>query len=101
MAENINPALIGPAKPSAGSSGGISAGRIFKEVAIKAGEDARAAAATATVKAIQKLAKKPVAKMPDVTPGAPAQGETPWMKYALYGVGGLLLIKIVFGGSRD
>ncbi len=91
---------LGPSQPSNGSNGSFF-NRVLRPVAIKAGADAQEAAKQATVNAIKKLAQKPTATMPDVTVAAPAAPATPWLKYGLYAVGGLVALKLVFGGSSD
>lgn len=93
---------VGPNQSVNGPNGSFF-NRVLKPVAIKAGADAKAAASQATVNAIKKLAQKPTATMPDVTPvsASPDAPATPWLKYALYGVAGLVVLKLISGGSGD
>jgi hypothetical protein len=75
---------------------------MLKEVAIKAGADAKSAATEATVNAIKKLAQKPTATMPDVTvaaPPAPAglldkwSALPAWIRYSAYAIAALAVMK--------
>ena len=98
---NIDPAIIGPNKPINGPGGGFS--RVFKEVAIKAGQDTKAAAEQATVNAIKKLAQVKTpgnAVMPDVSVSAPSSSLSAkwsalptWVKWTAFAVGALAVMK--------
>ncbi len=92
---------LGPNQSVNGPNGSFY-NRVLAPVAIKAGEDAKAAATQATVNAIKKLAQKPTATMPDVTVAAPPapvglmakwSALPSWMKWTAYAVGALAVMK--------
>lgn len=108
MADTIDPASIGPARPSNGASGGFSVSRVLKDVSIRAGTDAKSAAERATMNAIKKLGSQKTpgsAQLPDVAPAAPLslsgkfKALPSWARWAIIGVGAFAVIKIVSPGG--
>jgi len=109
--DNLDPSRFGPAQSSNGPGGGFSMNRVLSEVAIKAGQDTKAAATQATVNAIKKLANQKTpgsATIPNVAPASAASGSLTakfkalpaWMRWTALGLGVIVAVKLVSPG-RD